>query len=213
MADYTFSPKNGRYRDSDSGRFVSEATVREAVDRLADDASARLASLSERLLSKDITLEMWQRDSMTVLKDAHVAAATIAHGGREQMGQDDWGFVGHRIRDEYQHLREFARQISDGTQALDGRVIARSKLYGQGARTTFTATQARDQAGYGMAQEKNVLHADESCASCLGEDAKNWVPLGDLVPPGSRTCLSNCKCSLTYRATPASESGRLLWAV
>jgi hypothetical protein len=213
MPDFRHSPSTGRYHNVSSGRMVSEREVRDAVDRLADLTSQRLADLSERLLRRDLRLADWQAELMAVLKSAHVAAGVVAHGGAASMDAATYGAIGHRLRDEYQHLRDFAQQLADGTQPLDGRVVARAQMYGQGARVAFETIRARDDRERGLDEERNVLHADSSCATCKDQSALGYVPIGILLPIGSRSCLSRCRCTITRRRSGAAESARHLRAV
>jgi hypothetical protein len=208
VADYTYDPISGRYRGAD-GRFVPERLVREAVDRVADDASLRLAVLSDRLATGKIALTTWQREAMGVIKDAHLATGIAAHGGIASMDQHTYGAIGHQIRDEYQYLQQFAEAIANGSQPLAG-VAGRAQQYGQAARSTFEGIRARDDLLRGMDEERNILHASESCQQCRDIAAMGWVPIGSLPPVGSRQCRSNDRCSITRRhARAASEAGHL----
>jgi hypothetical protein len=196
MADYTFDHRTGRYRD-EAGRFVPERLVREAVDRVTDEASARLAALSDRLAAQEIALSTWQREAMAIVKDAHLAAGIAAHGGISQMDQHTYGFIGHQIRDEYQYLQHFAEAIATGRQPLSG-VAARAQQYGQAARSTFSRVFARDQLLRGAQYERSILSSAEHCSDCVDQAGRGWAPVGSLVPPGARRCRSNCRCRLTY---------------
>jgi hypothetical protein len=212
MADYTFDPRTGRYRD-EAGRFVPDRLVREAVDRVTDEASARLAALSDRLAAQEIALSTWQSSAMVIVKDAHLAAGIAAHGGISQMDQQTYGAIGRQIRDEYQYLQHFAEAIANGSQPMTG-VVARAQQYGQAARSTFEGIRARDDLLRGMDEERNILHASESCQQCRDLAALGWVPIGSLPPVGGRICRSNDRCSITRRHARAQEAQpRLLRAV
>jgi hypothetical protein len=53
-------------------------------------------------------------------------------------------------------------------------------------------------------EERNVLGAaDRHCAQCVECSDRGWVVIGTLPQPGSRTCMSNCKCRMEYRTMPA----------
>jgi hypothetical protein len=159
---YTFDPRIGRYRD-DGGRFVTERTIRDAVDNLADLSSERMAALAQRLQAGSLTLADFQTQMMTETKSAHLAAGIAAHGGREQMAPADYGVIGRRIRDEYAFARQFAEDIASGKQPLDGRLVNRARMYGQAARSTFEAVRRRDERNRGNDEERNVLHGGDLC--------------------------------------------------
>ena len=196
---YRWDASLGRYRDAASGRLVAEGRVRLAIDAVADAASDRLADLTERLVRGDISLARWQAESMRVIKVSHVASGVAAAGGKAQMGPSEYGFLGSEIRAQYAYLRGFAGQIASGAVPLDGRLIARAGMYGQHARVTYEAVRAKDARRYGYVQERNVLHANESCGQCRHLASLGWVDVGALPPIGSRTCLARCRCTITRR--------------
>jgi hypothetical protein len=197
MPDFRFSSSTGHYRDVD-GRLVSFRSVRDAVDRTVDLASDRLAALAERLRAGSITLADWQRESMLVIKDVHVATGMAAHGGLAAMDQATWGAIGHRVRDEYAYLRGMARQIESGQQPLDGRLVARARLYGQAGRVTFSVITARDQRARGATFERSILSSAEHCEDCRNQASLGWVAIGTLIPLGARACRSNDRCRIEY---------------
>lgn len=198
----TFDARLGRYR-GDDGRLVSERAVRDAVDNLADLSSQRMAAFAQRLQSGALPLADWQVGMSQEIKSAHVAAGVAAHGGRVQMAPSDWGFLGQRIRTEYGFLRDFAGQIADGTQPLDGRLIARARMYGQGARMSYEAVRARDDRNRGMTEERDILAGSDHCTLCPDLAAQGWVPIGTLPAIGTRPCGVNDRCRIERRTAPA----------
>lgn len=71
-------------------------------------------------------------------------------------------------------------------------------MYGQQSRVAFERAYNRDQSQRGYRYERNMLHATEHCAVCVEQTGRGWVPIGTLVPIGSRTCRSNDRCTLSY---------------
>lgn len=187
----------GRYRDS--GRLISDARVRLAVDALADAASDRLADLTDRLMHGNLTLADWQLQAMATIRTAHVAAGVAAQGGKAQMEPAHYGFLGSEIRAQYAYLRDLANGIAGGTVPLDGRLVARAGMYGQHARISYEAVRARDARSRGYTEERNVLHSQESCRECSGLSSQGYGALGTLPPIGSRSCLSRCRCTIARR--------------
>jgi hypothetical protein len=205
VADIRWNEQAGRFTDA-SGRFISDARVRAVVDAVADQASERMAAASQALLEGRSSLAAWQMDMMTTIKQAHVATGVIAHGGEQQMTQARWGALGPTIREQYQFLANFAEQIASGDQPLNGMLTARARQYGQASRVTFERTRGADQQMRGYQSCRNVLHSGESCSQCRSESARGWVPVGSLVPVGSRICRSNCRCSVSYRREAAEQA-------
>lgn len=199
MTRYTFDRRIGRYRESGSGRLISEKFVRDAVDALADGVSGDLAALSRRLLNGEVSLAEWQAQAMATIKSAHVATAVVAKGGRSEVSPADFGRIGQKVREQYRYVRSFAQDIAGGRQPLNGTLPARAQQYGQAARVTYEAIKAADDKARGMQVERNVLHGRDHCGQCPKLTAKGWVPIGSLPPIGSRPCRVNDRCTIERR--------------
>jgi hypothetical protein len=196
--DFTWQVATGRYRGPD-GQFVADGAVRQAVDQVLDASTARVRTLSQRLLQGQTSLAEWQQQFALEIKSLHLATMTVAHGGTVQMSAADYGWAGQRIRTQYQYLHNMAAQIASGQQPLNGTLLARSALYSEAARGTFEAARERDARLRGQDEARRVLSAAEHCAACVAEAARGWQPIGSLASIGSLTCRSRCRCSLVFR--------------
>jgi hypothetical protein len=202
---FSFSPETGRYRDVATGRLIREEPIRRALDQVINAQAATVRQLTQSLIDGQIGLDVWQAQMMSSIKSVHIVGATLANGGWSQMDQSDWGWTGSaRIRPQYAYLRDFAAQLANGKQPLNGSALARAELYAQAGRATHRAAQERLAKQRGMEREKSNLGAADHCSSCLTEAARGWQPVGSLIPVGARTCLSRCHCWFTYQMTPAA---------
>lgn len=201
---YTWNEGAGRFVDG-RGRFVAESRVRAVVDDVADAASARMQTASEALLDGRMSLGAWQAEAQQVIKLSHSAAAVLAHGGAEAMTPSHWGAIGPVVRDQYQYLRDFAAQVADGRQPLNGSLMARARQYGQASRVTFETTYSRGQHQRGFRFERNVLGSAEHCRVCPDLTARGWVQIGSLPPIGSRPCRAQDRCRIAYARTVEGE--------
>lgn len=206
MASYRWSESAGRFTDAKTGRYVADSVVRRVVGQMADHASERLAAASQRILAGEMSLAAWQLEAMQAIKLSQVSAVVIAHGGAAAMTPSRYLEAARAIKAHYQYLRDFAEQISDGRQPLNGSLTARARQYGQGARAQFERIRGRGQQRRGYQSERNVIHSGETCSGCRAESARGWVPVGGLVPVGSRTCRGNCRCSISYRREAAEAA-------
>lgn len=195
---FGYSKESQRFRDLESGRFVGERAVRDAVDRVADLASRRMGELTARFRAGEITAVAWQSGLLETIKSGQVAAALAAYGGRGAMTPERWGTVGQLIRTEYAYLRQFTADVLEGRQRWNGRMDARARLYGQAARRNYEAIRRRESASAGLQYERNVLHPADHCQQCQNQTALGPVPIGTLIPVGMRTCRSGCKCTLSF---------------
>jgi hypothetical protein len=170
-----------------------------------DAHTKAITELTEHLRTRSITLGQWERQIRVEIKQIHVYSATIAKGGAMQLSQSDFGRIGRGLRGTYAFLRDFADDIASGKQAIDGRLAARAKLYGQSGRSVFHLVERAEMERRGWDTEENVLAASEHCGGCLAETAKGRVPIGTLTPIGQRTCLSNDRCSVRYSNSQTGE--------
>lgn len=146
-----------------------------------------------------ISVAEWQIETAATIKQMHLASTAAARGGWAQLTPADLGRAGQIVKKQYGYLGDFARQIESGEQPLDGRFLRRVDLYAQAARGTFHTFDGLEQQARGKTEERNVLHASESCAGCIEQSGRSWVGIGELIPVGSRSCLVNCKCDIEYR--------------
>lgn len=193
-----------RYQRPD-GRMVARAEVRAALDRVAEAAQARIEQLSGQLRAGTITLADWQRQVAEAIRTAHTAAAASAAGGWAQATAADWGTAGARVRQQYEHLARFASDIATGQQPLDGRMTARSAMYGRSARVTFEAVNRRRDAEAGYDEERRYLGSHRPCDDCVAYASLGWQPAGTLpLPTEACACRSNCHCRVARRRRGAA---------
>lgn len=198
LTQYTYDPRTRRYRDVTSGQFVTAKAVRGAVDVIIDAETINVRDIAQRLIDGQINLAEWQIQTTALLKTLHVAMGIAANGGLENTSNADLGFIGSLIKKQYEFLRNFAKDIKQGRQALDGTLLARAELYTQSTRATFEDVIARAARNGGSTQERSLLGSADHCSDCVSEAAKGWSPIGSLIPIGQRQCLANCRCSMSY---------------
>lgn len=195
-----------RYYDLDTGQFVSNADVLGALESVIDQSALNMNALSLQLQNGEISIASWQSSMMQEIKISHLASTTAANGGWAQMTQADWGFAGSQIKEQYRYLNNFAQQIANGEQPLDGRFMVRTDLYGDASRDSYEAQRFRlmEQSGF----EEELWELDPSadhCDGCLEQAGKGWVPLGELDNIGDEDCQVRCRCTKRYRRL--TESG------
>lgn len=205
MPDYGWNGK--KYYDLDTGRFVSNAAVRDSLEQVIEQGAINMRYLSEQLVNGEISLANWQRGMMEQIKLSHNAGGALANGGWAQMSQSDWGFAGSKIKKQYEFLDKFANQIANGKQELNGQVIFRADLYGQAPRGTYEAQRQRLEVANGMEEERRILEVSDgaNCAGCLEQAGLGWQPIGTLGMIGSQECNNNCRCEFTYRRIENGE--------
>lgn len=200
---FSWDSTAARYRDGD-GRLVPEASIRSALDTVLQAQAGHARDLTQQLLDGKLVLADWQRQMQDAIKGSHLVGLSLANGGWAQLDQSSFGWVGQRIRAQYRYLAGFADQVASGAQPLNGTALSRAEMYMTAARATHRAAVGRLARDNGMEQERNVMGSADHCGECPGESMRGWVPLGTLIPVGSRQCLSRCACHLEYRMVPVA---------
>jgi hypothetical protein len=195
---YTYNIRAGRYIGGD-GKFVSAAAVRELVDYSLDGLSRQVREASRLFAAREISMARWEQAMRQTVKDGHLMAAAAARGGWARLDPAALTGVEEQVFRQLEYLRGFAEQILSGDQPLDGRFFARSDMYAQASRQTFEELRGEEMEGQGYTLERNILEeAAENCEECIGLTELGWQPIGTLKHPGSRLCLTNCRCWLEY---------------
>lgn len=196
--EYTWNARTGRYVDA-RGRFVSRDSVQRSLQQAIANTRAKAQALTARLRSGDASLVEWEQGMRRLVKNVHLYSAANARGGWAQMTAEDWGHVGPTVRFHYGKLHQFAQQLGAGL-VMDGRVTSRVDMYMLAGRSSYDDQDFRLQRDkLGRTEERNVLVAAEHCAGCVEQSARLWVSIGTLTRPGTRDCLSRCRCWVEYR--------------
>jgi hypothetical protein len=169
------------------------------VDGRINKLGALLRRFTNMLSNGDITLDQWQQSVREALKLAHVQAAIIGNGGKDNMQATDWGRIGQRLRAEYRYLEGFARDLLAGSIS-SAMAARRIQLYAQSVRSTYWEGTAIRSEKQGYSLMRRILDAQaEHCSDCVAFASRGVVPIGSLPMPGQRcACMSNCKCRVQY---------------
>jgi hypothetical protein len=210
LPEYFWNQAAGRYASRSSGRFAPQQTIRLELDNVMDNITDSMVSLSRQFRSGAIDGQRFQVESMRLIKQVHLTSAAMEKGGWSQLTQADFGRVGQIIRGEYAYFNNLISEIESGKQRLDGSLDVRMRLYGQAGRGTYHKFEREDRAAQGYDEERSILHGRDHCKAgkrpgCSEEAAKMWQPIGTLAIVGSRSCLSNCRCSTVFRRSSTGE--------
>lgn len=205
---YRFNEEAGRYI-APNGRFVGRQAIRADLDRTLDSLSDSMAGVTQQLVDGSISPQQWQRQMADYVKRSQLVGGASYKGGWAHMTQADFGRVGQLTRRQYDYLRGFAEDIASGRQPLNGTAVRRARLYGQAARPTYYQFAQADMRRRGFDEERSILNPAEHCDLCVSEAARGFVPIGELVPIGGRTCRTNDRCDMEYRNSQSGETLRI----
>lgn len=188
----------GRYQNTVNGRFVSADVVRDELDSYLASSNDPIQALSTQLREGQVNIADWQTSMKREIKNAHLNSIAESVGGYENMTQEHYGRAGAYIKEQYKFLREFATQIENGTQKLDGSLTRRMDLYIKAGRESYYKSIQAQLTG-DVTHIGSILNPADHCADCVGLDGK-WFVIGDggYILIGNRICNKNCQCSERY---------------
>ncbi len=158
-----------------------------------------LRTLAASLVAGEIDISEFERRAREEIEQAiHDAAMLIAGPLYATMGTL-MALVLDAIGRQMQWLSMLVADILSGRQPLNSSLLRRLSMYAGAGWSSLQEMQQMMALQMGYTQERNILAPAEHCGGCLEETGKGWVPIGTLVPVGSRDCLSNCLCHLEFR--------------
>jgi len=194
----SYDNRSQRWRDSSTGRFISEDRVNQEMFALTEKTYSTLESLTRSLYAGNIDLAQWQIGVASELKDAHLAQAMFGAGGRANMGNVEWGRVGQTLREQYGYLDKFAQDIASGNVS-EAMALSRIDHYGDSSRQSYWNEYVEHSDGlldwHLGATEKHCGRCPEIAAG--GPYTKETIP--SMPGDGSTPCLGHCDCTVTRR--------------
>lgn len=166
---YRFDPQSGRYRSTETGRFISRATALAYVDDSLRATALVVDTLATLVSEAQISPVDWRDRFRQEIKTEYIRQYLLGRGGREVMSQADWGSVGGMLKEQYGYLDGFFADIQN-RDLTEAQIAARMRMYINSAREAYSRAEER----------------------------ARGLPAGSLpAHPGDGTtiCLSNCKCS------------------
>jgi len=193
---HDYSPKTKRFVG------VSRLAVRGEINKLSDHVAEEAARLAKSYKNGSLTLLEFETEMRSLLKSAHIIAASVGKGGRDRMLQSDWGRVGAKIKWQNGYLSKFARKIERGTVS-DIATVSRARSYASSIYISFANTFQESQTEF-VAEGKNpamvrlITNSAEGCQECADDEAEGWMSVDDMKELGSRLCGDFCKCDLEF---------------
>lgn len=192
-----WNPTQARYRDTETGRFVSRDTVLDYVRQSIESSGEVTKTLAERVAGGQLA----SREFLTVfkqeIKDEYIRQYVAGRGGLGSMTQQDWGTLGSMLKEQYKYANNFASEIADLSEA---QIVLRSGMYIESANQAFEAGYRKSILASGnFTEERWMLGDKQHCSGCIDNAAMGWVAIGQLPAFGSTPCGVRCGCHISYR--------------
>ncbi len=169
---WEFDTSVKRYRSTETGRFLSNATMTRLREDFLSAQRVVTEELARRLADGEITVQRWQAEMRAVVKATFGGEYLFGRGGRNAMTAGDWGSLGPLVRDQYRYLHAFAERVAAG-ELTQAQIAARAGLY---CGASVQAYERGRGAAYGLTLP--VYPAD-----------------------GGTSCKANCRCSWRIEET------------
>lgn len=160
---FVFDGRVGNYRDTETGRTTSRSRLLELVRDDIARSSRRIGEFTGELNNNQLSVGNWQRAMIAEIKGLHIRAATLAAGGQNGLNNRILGATGRRLRQEYDAIKKFARQVELG-ELSPAQIQARAKSYTRQAITAFSTSELITRTDNGAVTARRQLDpAAEHC--------------------------------------------------
>lgn len=186
-----------RLRDAFKARRLLDEQARRLLHGVVGAVEPVVVAMTEALEAAKLKLGGWWQAMKAAVIPGHFAVA-LAVLNDPNPSPADLAAIAQQANRQVGFLAQFRQQLATGRQLLSG-APARAALYAHGVWASAMAVRAAQMRRNGYREEKSILGIADHCIGCINEAAQGWVPIGSLVPIGSRTCLSRCHCYMQYR--------------
>lgn len=194
-----------RYRDVETGTFVSTASFRAWLDDVLERHAKEVGQQMNALYAKQQTVEQWETNMRALLKEFHTQAVLMGRGGAGAVTTRDLNALGGRLRSEYSYLANFADTLRTGsfTKGDLERMRVRAGMYANATRRSFFEGVQAAALDANLLEKRRVLDpAAEHCDTCQAQADLGWVDINspDVTLPGEDTdCLTQDRCLMEFR--------------
>jgi hypothetical protein len=209
LPGYTFARDVGRYRSTDTGKFVSRKEILGLLEATTAASEKQISALTTAVMEGQIAPSVWQEQMRSEVKNQVLQQAALGSGGFDRISQQSYGRAGADLRQLYAKISGTARDIADGKITM-AQAQARANEYAGHARSHFYAAErekVRPSAPGKVFIERRLLGGGgATCSDCVSFYDAGWSNFGQLpVPSSDSICRGNCRCSLIRREIEAAE--------
>jgi hypothetical protein len=117
MAEWAWVESAHRYRNKETGRFLSASAERELRDDFVARTAGEVSTLAGRVASEEIGPDAWERGVRSHVRLVNTAQYLFGRGGRNAMTEDDTAALAEIVRDQWTYLGRFADDVAGGTMS------------------------------------------------------------------------------------------------
>lgn len=173
---WEWSSESKRYRDKDTGQFLSASSALELRDDFVARQREAMAELGRRLGAEEITIQRFERDFRERIRLANVTEYVYGRGGQNAMTPSDREALAELVKDQWQHLNKFTKDVQAGSLS-PARIEARAKLYGGAGTTAYERGRMAAHVGLrlpALPAQGTDCKAACKCSWSIEEDESEW---------------------------------------
>lgn len=194
-----FDPNSHRYRNIETGRYVSQVDVMRVVDEEVARTEVRLKAHARLLSQGKIDVAEFQTRMAQTLKESHLRNASVGAGGIKQLSPVHYGKVGAELKKQYKYLDGFGKDLADGKLTPE-QALRRAGSYAKSARTSFFEAEFTSRGKVGFYAKRLLDAQSKHCQSCISYQRLQWTLIELVTPPGVNCeCGGRCRCRLVFR--------------
>ena len=192
--EFFWDSKSQRYRDSQSGKFLSEQQVRSLTMKAISQVKADMYTIADLLIDGKISVATWESGTQETIKRLHTWNYLLGIGGEKQMNQQEYQTLSNLISKQYEWLRGFAETLTNKGMS-EAQFLARLDMYAAAGGGSFQRAREEGHQRAGFAWERRRRTKSNSCYPCINYASAGWQPIGTLpAPMQACDCHSNCGC-------------------
>lgn len=186
---------------------MSRKEIRAIIDKLTDYVTKRTKTLGAKVDAGEITTAAFNVEMRELLKSAHIIAASVGKGGRQQMTFSDWGKVGRKLNWQYKYLDRFTKKLERKVLSK-ANTVNRARTYVNAVYISYAQMFQESQMvslepSGDQTKDENILvrlitNSDEGCPECAADEAEGWMKPEDMQELGTRICGDFCRCTLEF---------------
>ena len=165
---WLYDPRSHRYRDSDSGRYLTQNQVKGLVQQSIDAAASNLSGITGLAGSGQLSPADFNARMRDEIKYSTIRQYLLGRGGLNQMTQEDWGSIGGMLADQYRYLDPFSQEI---VNLSEGQIAARAAMYIRSSREAYERGKVRAR---GIAVNDLPAFPGDGGTKCLSNCACSW---------------------------------------
>lgn len=173
---WEWSAETKRYRDKETGRFLSATKNRELRDDFMAAQRDQMATASRRMAAGDLSLKDWEAQMQAAIKASWGVNYSFGRGGRNALTADDRAAIADLVKDQFTYLRGFAQDAAAGKLSA-AQIEARAELYGNASGLAFDFGRAAAYVGLrlpAMPGMGTICRSNCLCFWRIEEDDTEW---------------------------------------